>query len=62
MIAGEKKTTIAVILDRELRTRLERAAREHDRSVGGEVRAMLREHLGSETTDDETEADDGAAR
>lgn len=39
------KTTIGVILDRELRERLEAAAAEHERSVGGEVRVALREYL-----------------
>jgi len=40
-----EKTTIGVIVDRELRERLERAAREHERSVGAEVRVALRRHL-----------------
>jgi plasmid stability protein len=51
MIVREKPTTVTILVDRELRGRLERAAREHDRSLGGEVRAVLRAHL--ERDDDE---------
>ena len=39
------KTTIGVILDRELRERLESAAAEHERSVGAQVQVAIREHL-----------------
>jgi plasmid stability protein len=47
-----ERSTIGVILDRELRTRLEQAAAEHERSVGAEVRVALRRHL---ARDDEME-------
>ena len=46
------KTTIGVVLDQELRERLEEAAHANERSVGAEVRVALREHLGR---DDEKE-------
>jgi plasmid stability protein len=39
------KTTIGVILDHELRERLEQAAADNERSVGAEVRVALRRHL-----------------
>ena len=39
------RTTIGVILDHELRARLERAAADNELSVGAEVRAALRRHL-----------------
>ncbi len=39
------KTTVGVILDRELREELERSARESERSVGAEIRVAIREHL-----------------
>jgi plasmid stability protein len=45
MVEAPEKSTVGVILDRELRARLEHAARAHERSLGGEVRALLREHL-----------------
>ena len=41
----EEKRTIGVILDRELRERLEHAAADNERSVGAEVRVALRRHL-----------------
>jgi hypothetical protein len=39
------KTTIGVILDRELRERLEETAHANERSVGAEVRVALKRHL-----------------
>ena len=36
---------MTILVDRELCTRLERAAAAHERSLGGEVRALLRLHL-----------------
>jgi plasmid stability protein len=55
VIAGEKErsTTVTILVDRELRGRLERAAAAHERSLGGEVRALLREHLGDDDQEDE---------
>jgi hypothetical protein len=38
-------TTITVLVDDELRARVERAALANERSLGAEVRALLREHL-----------------
>jgi plasmid stability protein len=49
-----RKSTIDVILDDELRERLEREAAANERSVGAEVRIALRRHL-EQTTDDEME-------
>ena len=41
----ERPTTVTNLVDRELRDRLERAAAAHERSLGGEVRALLRLQL-----------------
>jgi plasmid stability protein len=43
--ARERPTTVTILVDRELRTRLERVAAENERSLGAEVRHMLRRHL-----------------
>jgi predicted DNA-binding protein len=45
MLRANDKSTIGVILNRELRERLEAAAAQHERSVGAEVRVAIREHL-----------------
>ena len=39
------KSTVGVILDDELRERLEQAAAASERSIGAEVRVALRRHL-----------------
>ena len=44
-VERERPTTVTILVDRELRARLERVAGENERSLGGEVRHMLREHL-----------------
>ena len=41
----ERPTTVTILVDRDLRTKLERAAAAHERRLGGEVRALLRLHL-----------------
>jgi predicted transcriptional regulator len=38
-------TTVTVLVDDELRARLERAALANERSLGGEIRAALRRYL-----------------
>jgi plasmid stability protein len=50
----ERPTTVTILVDRELRARLERAAAENDRSLGAEVRHLLRRHLEG---DDEQEGE-----
>jgi len=49
----ERPTTVTILVDQELRDRLERAAAAHERSLGGEVRALLRLHL-SDADEEET--------
>jgi plasmid stability protein len=44
-VAKERPTTVTILVDRELRERLERAAAEHERSLGAETRVALRAHL-----------------
>jgi len=51
----ERPTTVTILVDRELRDRLELAAAASERSLGAEVRVALKRHL--ERTDDETEED-----
>jgi predicted transcriptional regulator len=41
----ERPTTVTVLVDRDLRGRLERAAAESERSLGAEVRVALKRHL-----------------
>ena len=41
----ERPTTVTILVDQELRDRLERSAAAHERSLGGEVRALLRRYL-----------------
>ena len=41
----ERPTTVTILVDRELRTLLETTARANERSLGAEVRHMLRRHL-----------------
>ena len=38
---------MTILVDRELRTRLERAAAASERSLGAEVRVALKRHLGA---------------
>jgi plasmid stability protein len=42
---NSRKTTIGVVLDQELRERLEETAHANERSVGAEVRVALKRHL-----------------
>jgi hypothetical protein len=44
---------VTILVDRELRNRLERAAAASERSLGAEVRVALKRHLGH--TDGKTE-------
>jgi plasmid stability protein len=48
LVAKETPTTVTILVDRELRTRLEWAAADHERSLGAEVRVALRRHLNDE--------------
>jgi len=50
----ERPTTVTILVDQELSDRLERAAAAHERSLGGEVRALLRLHL-SDVDEEETD-------
>ena len=45
VVEKERPTTVTILVDRELRDRLERSAAAHERSLGGEVRALLRRYL-----------------
>jgi predicted transcriptional regulator len=47
------KSTIGVVLDQELRERLDETAHANERSVGAEVRVALREHLGRDDKKEE---------
>jgi len=49
----ERPTTVTILVDQELRDRLERSAAAHERSLGGEVRALLRRYL-SDADEEET--------
>ena len=49
----ERPTTVTILVDQELRDRLERSAAAHERSLGGEVRALLRRYL-SDSDEEET--------
>ena len=53
LVEKERPTTVTILVDQELRDRLERAAAAHERSLGGEVRALLRLHL-SDVDEEET--------
>ena len=55
VIRAPGKRTIGVILDDELRERLEQAAAASERSVGAEVRVALRRHLERAADQDEQE-------
>ena len=50
----ERPTTVTILVDRELRTLLEDTTRANERSLGAEVRHLLRRHL--ERADTEREA------
>ena len=41
----ERPTTVTILVDQELRDRLGGSAAAHERSLGGEVRALLRRYL-----------------
>ena len=45
ILKKERPTTVTILVDQELRDRLERSAAAHERSLGGEVRALLRRYL-----------------
>ena len=49
-VKKERSTTVTILVDQELRDRLERSAAAHERSLGGEVRAMLRRVAAEEET------------
>ena len=49
----ERPTTVTILVDQELRDRLERSAAAHERSLGSEVRALLRRYL-SDADEEET--------
>jgi predicted transcriptional regulator len=49
----ERPTTVTILVDPELRLRLERAAAASERSLGAEVRIALRRHLERADNDDE---------
>jgi predicted transcriptional regulator len=48
LVVKESPTTVTILVDRELRDRLERAAAESERSLGAEVRVALKRHLSEE--------------
>ena len=50
----ERPTTVTILIDQELRDRLERSAAAHERSLGGEVRALLRRYLSDADEEEET--------
>jgi hypothetical protein len=52
--AKERPTKVTILVDRELRERRERAAQEHERSLGAETRIALRAHL--DALEDESDA------
>jgi predicted transcriptional regulator len=45
VVEKERPTTVTILVDRQLRERLERAAAAHERSLGAEVRVAVRRHL-----------------
>ena len=49
-VKKERSTTVTILVDQELRDRLERSAAAHERSLGGEVRALLRRVAAEEET------------
>jgi hypothetical protein len=59
LLVAERKrptTTVTILVDRELRERLERAAAESERSlVGAEVRVALKRHLAAPSTSEGAE-------
>jgi predicted transcriptional regulator len=44
-IKKERPTTMTILIDQELRDRLERSAEANERSLGAEVRVAIRAHL-----------------
>jgi predicted transcriptional regulator len=54
-LVGEKEspTTVTILVDRELRTQLERVAAANERSLGAEVRVALKRHLSEEENGNE---------
>jgi predicted transcriptional regulator len=58
LLVAERKrptTTVTILVDRELRERLERAAAESERSLGAEVRVALKRHLAAPSTSEGAE-------
>jgi plasmid stability protein len=45
VVEKERPTTVTILVDRELRTRLERSAAASERSLGAEVRYVLKQYL-----------------
>lgn len=45
VVKRERPTTVTILVDPELRLRLERAAAASERSLGAEVRIAIRRHL-----------------
>ena len=52
-VPKRRPTTVTILVDQELRDQLERSAAAHERSLGGEVRALLRRYL-SDADEEET--------
>jgi hypothetical protein len=52
-VEKERPTTVTILVDRELRDWLERAAAANERSLGAECRWALKRHLGHADNDDE---------
>lgn len=55
-LVGHKVTrtsTVTVLVEPELRARLEAAAQRNERSMGGEVRAALRVYLDADTAEED---------
>jgi predicted transcriptional regulator len=53
VVEKERPTTVTILVDRELRDRLERAAAASERSLGAEVRVALKRHLERDDNGDE---------
>ena len=51
LVKGKRPKTVTFFTDAELRERLERAAKENERSLGAEVRVALRHYLEREQHD-----------
>jgi predicted transcriptional regulator len=53
LVVKESPTTVTILVDRELRTQLERVAAANERSLGAEVRVALKRHLSEEENGNE---------